>query len=146
MDRYFWHPLISLCARMEKKQQTPELATLPNYRVQNFCEFRGGKFGTPPFFLAWQVLDSAIFFRVASSGLCHLRGWPVQDFIHFFVLAHKGVARIAVHPVVDLSICQNCSLVKLTLPQNTPSHSILGCSIPNTSTEFGYGRTNTGCL
>ena len=26
------------------------------------------------------------FFRVASSGLCHFRGWPVQDSVVFFSL------------------------------------------------------------
>ena len=57
VSRYSCHPLISLCARMEKKQQSPELATPKNGRVQNFGEFRGGKLWTLP------------FLGVASSGL-----------------------------------------------------------------------------
>ena len=43
------------------------------------------------------------FLRVASSGLCHLMGWPNQDsvvFLHSGTKGIKGVARIAVHPVI----------------------------------------------
>ena len=62
------HPLTSLYARMEKKQQNPEMATLWNDIVQNLPpqKWQSPKLVTPKL---TKIFDSAIILWVASSGL-----------------------------------------------------------------------------
>ena len=70
-----------------EQQQSPELATPRNDRVHNLGKFNGGKFWTMP------------IMGVASSGLCHFTGWPVQHSFIFSLFWHiEWVAKIVGHP------------------------------------------------
>ena len=72
------------CARIQKKK-SPELATLYNDRVQDLPPPKIGRVQNLGEFVASSGLCP--FLRVASSGLCHLRGLPVQ---YSVVFLHSG--------------------------------------------------------
>ena len=74
VSRYSCHLLISLCARMEKKQ-SPDLANLRNDRVQDLPPQKT----CHPLPKTCHPQSSGLyqFLGVASPGLCHLWGWPV---------------------------------------------------------------------
>ena len=73
------HPQISLCARIQKKT-----------RVLNWppSEMTKSRICHPK-----QMAESPtlVTLGVASSGLCHFRGWPVQDSVFFWILAHREI-------------------------------------------------------
>ena len=60
VDRDSCHPHISLCARMRKKQQSPEPATLIKWQSPQLATPKLVKVLYSVNFWEWQVLDSVI--------------------------------------------------------------------------------------
>ena len=92
VDRYSCHPLISLCARMEKNNRVmnwppSEMTRVQNLpppkigRVQNFGEFRGGG-------KSWTLafLEGGKFWILSFE-----RGGQFRTLLVFSILAHREI-------------------------------------------------------
>ena len=82
VGRYSCHPLISLCATMEKNNRVlnwppSEMTESRSCHSQKLAEYRT--------VVNLEVASSGLchLLRVASYGLCHLMGWPAQDSVVF---------------------------------------------------------------
>ena len=106
MARYSFPPPNFPICQNEEKQQSTELATPSNDRVQNLpCSKKGRVQNLPQTHLSSGLCQFFFSWGGTSFGLCHFRGWPVQDsvvFLHSGTWGNKGVARIAGHPVPAL--------------------------------------------
>ena len=106
VSRYSCHPLISLCARMEKnnrvpnwppcemsesrtcypqKWQSPQLAIPKLTRILDYAIFGGGKFGSLVILQGGQLTNPLFFFHSGNYGVARIAEKPVRGVSRYIV-------------------------------------------------------------